>query len=422
MIRTMTEQLRWQKPKSQPVQTATRQAVVIGSSIAGLLAAHVLQQYFDQVTIIDRDRLPQTAEFRSGVPQARHPHTLLRRGHQILEKHFPGLTGELIALGAIPIEANRELAYFREGEWRLPGRHEDTLSIACSRPLLESVIYHRVAANPRVEVIPLHEVACLHMDARRRRVTGVQLRSRHNSTATNSWLGADVLVDASGRRSPAPQWLAGLGYEPPAETVVNAMMGYSTRIYRRPAGHYAQWQAMYIQPEAPDQPRGGMIMPMEDGRWHVTLIGMDGQYPPTDEAGFLDYARRLPTAGLYQAIAEAEPLTKPIGYRRTESQLRAYDQLPHYLEGLLVYGDAVMAANPLYAQGMTAVAIGSLALEEALQIHAADLVKGSVAGLAATFQKKLAAVLASPWQAAWRQDRRWSNTAVQHTNFANVTA
>jgi 2-polyprenyl-6-methoxyphenol hydroxylase-like FAD-dependent oxidoreductase len=393
-------------------QANDNHAVVIGSSIAGLLAAQVLRQAFGRVTIIDRDRLPETAEFRSGVPQARHPHTLLRRGQMILERHFPGLTDELIAQGALPVEAEHELAYYRLGKWTAPGRHEDTLAIACSRPLLESSIYRRVAAQPGIKIIPSHEATSLSMDAQQRRVTGVQLRHRLKPAMNNPWLAANLVVDASGRQSRAPQWLDELGYEPPAELTVNARLGYATRIYQMPNQQERPWQAMYIQPEAPDKPRGAMIMPLEDNRWHVTLIGMDGDYPPTDESSYLDFARSLPTPILYESIAEAEPLTKPIGYRRTESRLRAYDQLPHYLEGFLVYGDAVMAMNPLYAQGMTAVALGSLALEKALQAHSHDLAQGRVTGLAATFQKELAAILATPWQMARRADLRWSNTAV----------
>jgi 2-polyprenyl-6-methoxyphenol hydroxylase-like FAD-dependent oxidoreductase len=395
------------QPLVRNKQGAAGQAVVIGSSIAGLMAAQVLLPFFDGVTIIDRDRLPETAEFRSGVPQARHPHTLLRRGQLILEQRFPGLTNELLAQGAIGVEAQRELAYFRGGNWRAPGKHEDTLSIACSRPLLESAIYRRVAAHPRVTVLPAHEAASLSIDGRRGQVNGVQVRSRQQPLRENGWLAADLVIDASGRQSHAPKWLAEMGYTPPQELTINARMGYASRIYRRPAAHSKQWQAMYVQPEAPAQPGGGMIMPMEGDRWHVTLIGMGGHYPPTGEAEFLDYARKLSTPELYEAIAEAEPLTKPIGYRRTESRLRAYDQLPHYLEGFLVYGDAVMAMNPLYAQGMTAVALGSLALEKALQAHCPKLTKGCVIGLAATFQKELAAILHKPWQMAWRQDSRW---------------
>jgi 2-polyprenyl-6-methoxyphenol hydroxylase-like FAD-dependent oxidoreductase len=420
MMNGKETQQQWAKPLASNNQAAAGRAVVIGSSIAGLMATQVLLPFFDQVTIIDRDRLPETAEFRNGVPQARHPHTLLRRGQLILEQRFPGLTNELLARGAMAIDAERELALFREGEWQTPGQHEDTLAISGSRPLLESTIYRRVAAQPKVKVLASHEAICLSLDGQRGQVAGIQVRNRLQPRQANTWLGANLVIDASGRQSHAPQWLNELGYAPPAELTVNARLGYATRIYRRPDNQERPWQAMYIQPEAPDKPRGAMIMPMEDNRWHVTLIGMNGDYPPTDESSFMDFARSLPTPVLYESIAEAEPLTKPIGYRRTESRLRAYDQLPHYLEGFLVYGDAVIAMNPLYAQGMTAVALGSLALEQALQAHSHDLAQGRVTGLAATFQKELAAILATPWQMAERADLRWSNTAVYSTQSLAV--
>jgi 2-polyprenyl-6-methoxyphenol hydroxylase-like FAD-dependent oxidoreductase len=404
-----TERQSWTQNRGNAKPAAGKQAVVIGSSIAGLIAAQLLLPYFDQVTITDRDQLPETAEFRRGTPQARHPHTLLKRGQLILEQRFPGLTDELLAHGALSIEAERELAYFREGGWRAPGQHEDTLAIACSRPLLENIIYRRVIAHPKVRSLPGHEAVCLSVDAYQGQVTGIQMRTRQRLSPSAIWLPANLIIDASGRQSRAPEWLAEMGYTPPVESTIDAKMGYATRIYRRPAAHANPWQAMYVQPEAPDQPAGGMIMPMEGDRWHVTLIGMGGHYPPTDEAGFMEYARRLPASGFYEAIAAAEPLTKPIGYRRTESRFRAYDRLPRYLEGFLVYGDAVMAINPLYAQGMTAVALGSQALEQALQAHATQLNRGNVAGLAATFQKELAEVLYTPWETAWRNDIPWRN-------------
>jgi hypothetical protein len=128
--------------------------VVIGSSIAGLLAAQVLRQAFG-VTIIDRDRLPETAEFRSGVPQARHPHTLLRRGQLILERHFPGIDRRTDRPGCHwRSKPNGNWPTIGWGNGRAPGRHEDTLAIACSRPLLESSIYRRVAAQPGIRSSP----------------------------------------------------------------------------------------------------------------------------------------------------------------------------------------------------------------------------------------------------------------------------
>ncbi len=74
------------------ISTATEnKAIVIGGSIAGLLAAQVLTKYFDRVIIVERDRFPEQPEQRQGVPQAYHVHVLLIRGQQILEQLFPGI-------------------------------------------------------------------------------------------------------------------------------------------------------------------------------------------------------------------------------------------------------------------------------------------------------------------------------------------
>jgi hypothetical protein len=52
---------------------------------------------------------------------------------------------------------------------------------------------------------------------------------------------AGLVVDASGRESPAPEWLTALGYAPPAETQIDAFLGYSTRLFAPPTGRTADW-------------------------------------------------------------------------------------------------------------------------------------------------------------------------------------
>jgi 2-polyprenyl-6-methoxyphenol hydroxylase-like FAD-dependent oxidoreductase len=390
----------------------TNHALVIGGGMAGLIAAHVLSDTFDQVTIVDRDRLSDKPEARQGVPQARHPHTLMVRGQEILEQHFPGLTAELMAQGALPIDASREVAFYVAGQWRAPARHADTMSIAMSRPLLEATIYRRVVANPHIKIIHAHDVTRLTVDAERKHVMGVYMRDRAGAPSAEKRATANLVLDASGRYSRVPQWLQGLGYEPPAEITVNALTGYSTRLYQRPADFAEGWQAMYIRPTLLTGSRGGMIIPVEGNRWNVALVGMNGDFPPTNEAGYVDFARSLPTSELYKAIGQAEPLTKPIGYRHTENRLRRYDQLPRYLEGLLVYGDAACALNPVHAHGITAVAIGSLALSESLQAHFTNHAAGDIDGLAAAFQKQLGQSLAGLWHSIANEDRRWPKAEV----------
>ena len=127
---------------------------------------------------------------------------------------------------------------------------------------------------------------------------------------------------------------------------------------------------MYIQQAPPGDPRGGIISPVEGGRWLVSLIGGDGDYPPTDEAGFLAFARGLRSPALYEAIAEAEPLTPIAGQRATENRLRHYDRLGRFPDGVVAVGDAVCAFNPVYGQGMTAAALGAEVLDRWLRDEA----------------------------------------------------
>src|SRR5574342_44752 len=152
------------------VNTTNDHAIVIGSSIAGLLAARVLSEHFARVTIVERDRLPDAPAFRRGAPQARHAHTLLPEGQLILEQQFPGLVDELLTRGAIAIDATRDIAFFQAGEWRAPRPRETGVSIACSRPLLESVVYRRVAARPNVCTPQGYETIRLRADERGQRV------------------------------------------------------------------------------------------------------------------------------------------------------------------------------------------------------------------------------------------------------------
>lgn len=392
----------------QPQSTVYNHAIVIGGSIAGLTTARVLTDHFAHVTIIERDSAPNPTEFRKGAPHTRHPHGLLARGQQILEQLFPGLVQELTDAGAIPMDMGRDFAFFIDGGWCQPYQ-SNIMSTACSRPLLESTIYRRLAVNPKVTFIHEQEVVGLAVDAAKTRVTGVQLRTRGTPSASATEISADLVVDASGRGSHAPQWLESLGYVPPVETTVNAFPGYTTRIFKRPANASETWKTLYVLATAPRHSRGAVIMPMEGNRWMVCLVGLAGDYPPTDEAGFWEFMRSLPSPRVYEVLKDAEPLTAPYGYRQAENRLRYYEKLPRYLEGFLVSGDAVYALNPIYGQGMTVATLASLALGECLKQQRRQHGEQTLAGLAKQFQAKLAGVIAGPWQMATGQDVLWPN-------------
>jgi 2-polyprenyl-6-methoxyphenol hydroxylase-like FAD-dependent oxidoreductase len=396
---------------AQSIQVPAGHAVVIGGSIAGLLTARVLSDHFARITIVERDSFPDQPDFRKGAPHARHAHGLLVRGQHIMEGFFPGLTDELYAQGALSFNAGYDLALSIGGAAVQPFA-TDLAMTACSRPLLEHTLRRRVALLPQVQLFSGCDVLGLLADDLRQRATGVIIRRRNHPDRAEERITADLVVDASGRSSRLPDWLAELGYIAPTETTVDAQTSYTTRLYRRPAGRRT-WKVLYAIPQAPEQSRGCIIAPLEGDRWHVTLTGLNGDYPPTDPAGFSEFAKSVPVPEFYQAIANAEPLSEPYSYRNSANRWRHYEALPRYLEGVLALGDSVYALNPVYGQGMTVAAVGAETLAACLTQHRRR--RGNdYRGLARTFQRRLAAVNTAPWQLATQQDLRWPAAAVDY--------
>jgi 2-polyprenyl-6-methoxyphenol hydroxylase-like FAD-dependent oxidoreductase len=383
--------------------------VVVGGSLAGLLAARVLSDHFDRVTLLERDRFSETPAARKGLPQGRHAHVLLERGRGVLERFLPGLTGELVRAGAEPLDFTRDVAWMNPYGWevRFPG---DLRLLASTRDLIDWGVRRRVAALPNVRIQQGADVAGLiRGPGDGARVAGVRLRSRTPDDEVDycgAALAADLVVVADGRHSRLPEWLAALGYDPPEETVVSSFQGYASRLYRPPADFASDWKGLYIQQAPPGDPRGGLISPVEGGRWLVTLVGGDGDYPPTTEAGFLAFARGLRSSALYEAIAAAEPLTPIAGHRATENRLRHYDRLGRSPDGVVALGDAVCAFNPVYGQGMTAAALGAEVLDGWLREESSYRHPGQ----GRVFQRRLARANAAAWQLSAGADYRFRTT------------
>jgi flavin-dependent dehydrogenase len=395
---------------------AGRHAVVIGGSMAGLLAARVLADHFAQVSVIERDHFPADPTYRAGVPQARHVHVLLVRGYQVLQALFPGLDGDLAAAEAPLLDWTADMAMLGPAGWSVRYR-SDLVSRFAGRPLLDGLIRRHLARYANVRLLDDHEVVSLVQGERDTAVAGVWVRARRlPGGAAERDIAADFVVDASGRNSRAPAWLAALGYEPPQETTINAFLGYASRWYQRPPSRHDRWRGLLIGARAPDQTRAGVLLPIEGGRWIVTLAGLGGDYPPTDgDAAFLDFARNLRSPRLYEAIRDAQPLTPIYGYRRTENCLRHYERLRCWPERFVVLGDAVCTFNPVYGQGMSVAAQGAQLLDRCLRraqrarLRSAQEPRG-LTGLARAFQRQVAALNATPWLMATGEDLRWAST------------
>jgi 2-polyprenyl-6-methoxyphenol hydroxylase-like FAD-dependent oxidoreductase len=315
-------------------------ALVIGGSLAGLLAGRALANHFDHVTILERDVYPQQPAPRPGLPQSRFPHTLMLRGQQILEQFFPGLKADLLAQGAITVDSCQDIAALTAAGWaaRSPS---DLILLACSRDLLDWNVRHRLRSLSNVEFLEGASVTRLLANTEKTQVMGVSARIRSTSNGeTTRDLYADLVVDASGKASHAPQWLQALGYAPPQETQVNALVGYTARLYQPPSHTAVDWKLLFIQPNPPKERRGGAIFPIEGNRWIVSLSGGDQDYPPTDEAGFLAFARSLPSPALFDAIQEATPLAPIYTYRSNENRLRHYESMMRQPEQFVVVGQS----------------------------------------------------------------------------------
>jgi 2-polyprenyl-6-methoxyphenol hydroxylase-like FAD-dependent oxidoreductase len=337
-------------------------AVVIGGSMAGLLAARVLSDHFAQVTIVERDRLTGDAEPRKGVPQGRHVHALLARGAVIMGEYFPDLFLTLVQDGAILVSME-DLRWNQLGVWMAPVP-SPVKTLFQSRPFLEQHVRDQLAARDNVHIRDACEISqlCAHNN----RVTGIVLRYRSGEQREEA-LSADLIVDASGRGSRAPQWLNSLGYGNVQETSVKIDVGYATRIYRCPAQLPAGWKVLVIYGRPPADKRGGFILPIEGGYWMVTLQGALRDYPPDDEAGFLEFARSLAQPDLYEAIKDAEPVTPISVHKFPANRWRHYERMKRLPEGFIIMGDAACSFNPVYSQGMSVAAIEAQTFDRCLR-------------------------------------------------------
>jgi 2-polyprenyl-6-methoxyphenol hydroxylase-like FAD-dependent oxidoreductase len=337
-------------------------AVVLGASLAGLFHAVPLATRFDRVTLVDRDVLPGGVEQRGGVPQGHHVHLLVPGGVARLEALLPGAVEEVVAQGghAIPAPEWR----FRMGGDLLRLEDDGVRVVGATRPLLEAVVRQRVLAMDGVEVLDGWTARELTTTDDRARVTGVRLRSQDDPDEHRS-IEADLVVDATGRSSPSPRWLADLGYEPPREQRLKVDVHYATRLFRREPGDLDGCRHVLID-VPPHGRRGGVALAVEDDRWQVTLIGMLGERPDTELERFTAYAASLWAGDLHEIVDEAVPLDDGAPRAFPSFSWHRYDELDRLPAGYVVSGDAVCSFDPRFGQGMTVAMSEAIALGEAL--------------------------------------------------------
>ena len=153
------------------------------------------------------------------------------------------------------------------------------------------------------------------------------------------------------------------------------------------------YKVAYTLPDAPEDSRGGLLFPAENGSYQLVLIGRGEHIPPIKEAEYRNYARNLRTATIYNAIKNAKLLTEITPNSFKQSRWRHFSQVPDFPHGLLPIGDAICRFNPVYGQGMAVATRQASLLFELL---------GNSNGnwpstLAEDFLSKAEDLIAGPW-------------------------
>ena len=397
-------------PRYDPTlsRTVGDRAVVVGGSVAGLLAARCLADYFRTVTVLEADEYPADPEIRRGVPQGGHVHALQEAGRATLEDLFPGYGEDLLAAGGLQIDGASDIEFYSEGAFladgsrRLPG-------YTATRPLFEAVVRRRVDARDEVEIRPGCRVTRYVLDESGA-VDGVRFR---DETGEGTRLGADLVVDATGRTSKTPDWLERNGYTAPPVEEVTIDVGYSTVPVERPSGDR---RAILALAEAP-RVRGGAAFPVEGDRWLVNVHGVHGDHPPTDLAGVTEFASTLPVPELERLLCENRVLGDVDHYPFPSSRRHYYERVDRdrFPGGLVVVGDAVASFNPVYGQGMSVAALETLQLHRALGV-------GGLDGLAPRYFDRTASVVDTAWTMAVGADAQFSATPESPSRGADLFA
>jgi 2-polyprenyl-6-methoxyphenol hydroxylase-like FAD-dependent oxidoreductase len=347
--------------------------VVIGASIAGLCAARVLSDCYDEVTVYERDELPSAPANRATVPQDRHLHMLMARGAIEFDSLFPGLLKDMVAAGVPMLENRPDCIYLGAAGHVLGTGHtlrDEFTAYVPSRPHLEWQLRKRVHDIGNVEIVR-RSVAEPRFDRAQQRVTGVLLDPADTGDGEPEFVRADLVVDAAGRGTRLPVWLTQWGYARPTEEVLDIGINYATQQFRIPDGLIQE--KVVVAGASHDQSLGLGMLCYEDGTWVLTTFGVANAKPPRTFPEMLALADTLLPAHFTDALTRAEPLGEPAFHAFPASRWRRYDKLDRFPAGIIPFGDAVASFNPTFGQGMTMASLQGGHLRRALQSPESEL-------------------------------------------------
>lgn len=380
-------------------------AIVTGAGIAGLMAARVLSDYYEEVLVIERDELPAEPVSRPGVPQSFHPHRVLPRGRIILERYFPGYIDKLLEMGAQSTLGESTVSLNKYGSFVNEIGDKDASS---SRVLLEWVLCQCVQQIPNVQFLTGTEVKGLLSTEDQQTITGVHTKSR-DELKTEATLTADLVVDTAGRSSKVIKWLESFGQQVPEPEVLKVPLGYSTRNYKIPPHVDQKWKSFFYDTQAGEGVSAVMVHRIEDHIAGATIASAGGEhYPSISPEAFEQELKQLVKPEIADLLEELEPFQGPRGYRLAESVRQHFEQLESWPSGLLVLGDALCSFDPIYGQGMTVAAIEAETLAACLE----DQLANPQPAFELRVLKRMQQALEPAWWLSSVSDLRWKG--VEH--------
>ncbi|MEW2577705.1 FAD-dependent oxidoreductase [Streptomyces syringium] len=387
-----------------PIDTAATPttAVVLGAGIAGLAMSRILADFLDSVIVIERHPLPADERARGGVPQAHHIHDLTTRGLGHLDEVFPGLDHELASAGSPLLDHGRDV------HTCLPAGVAPRIGTGLqarlgSRALLEARIRDRVLGLPNVVLRTGQRVTGLVTDAMKTAIRAVIIGGERI-------LPGDLIIDATGRFSRLPRWLAEAGFPTLPSRTIEAGFGYASCLLEAPG---QPWLGLLHPTICPGRTRGAYIGKIEGHRWMVTLVGACGDHPPADADGFREFAHSLGNPEMTAFLQQAQPASRIRRYTRTENRRIDYHRMRTWPDRLLVTGDAVCAFNPVYGQGIDS------ALEQALLLRSLLSSRTDLTGLARDFQRRLPRTTTYAWHMSTFQDAMWARHRTARTTLSD---
>jgi len=371
-----------------------KHAVVVGAGIGGLTAAKALSSHFEKVTVLERDALPSTPQARTGTPQSRQVHVLLRGGLDALTRFFPDFETELERAGAVRARVGSEIRIESPGFDPFPQRDLAFDTLCMTRPLVEFVARRLVEQQGNIAFQLRCRVTRFLTSPDQLAVVGVRYDAAGGESTT---LAADLVVDASSRGTLTLEALDTIGMPRPAETEIGVDLSYATATFEIPPAAPRDWRAVIHRPAA-DSGRGAFLFPIENNRWHVNLNTVHGETPPDDIKDFIAFAKTLRTPTIHDAVKDAAAVGPIYRFGLPCSVRRRFEALQSFPERLLPIGDAICRFNPAFGQGMSVVAQEAAVLRQLLDARAGA--GQPLDGLAQAFFTAIQDVLATPWSAA----------------------